>query len=219
LPLAIHRPGIFCYKPLVKRRAPDKRRRSTGPPGHVRIIGGAWRGRRLPVLDSEGLRPTGDRIRETLFNWLNAYLPDAECLDLFAGTGALGLEALSRGARSACFVESDAGVAGQLTEVIRKLGAAAAEVKCTDARDCLAGEKHAFDIVFVDPPFAGPGHDELCTLLAQGWLRRGGWVYLEMDRKRALPPLPPDWEVHREKTAGQVRFALIRVGPSAGAIT
>lgn len=178
----------------------------------MRIIGGAWRGRRLPVLDSEGLRPTGDRIRETLFNWLNAHLPGATCLDLCAGTGALGLEALSRGARMACFVESNADAAAQLAEVIRKFGATHAEVQCTDARTYLAGVKRAFDIVFVDPPFAGPGHEELCTLLAQGWLCKSAWVYLEMDREHALPALPPAWEVHRERTAGQVRFALVRIG-------
>jgi 16S rRNA (guanine966-N2)-methyltransferase len=223
--------GFFCYNRLVTRRVSEKRRGPQGslrhsrqpektgppkPPGRVRIIGGAWRGRRIPVLDSEGLRPTGDRARETLFNWLNAYIPGAECLDLFAGTGALGLEALSRGARAACFVELESRAAEQLTAVTRKFGAVGAQIVCMDARQYLQGAKHPFDIVFVDPPFAGPAHDELCTLLSQGWLREDGWVYLEMTRERALPEMPQDWAVHREKTAGQVRFALVRIGRRIG---
>jgi 16S rRNA (guanine966-N2)-methyltransferase len=195
---------------------PDKRRGSTGPPGQIRIIAGKWRGRRIPVLDSEGLRPTGDRARETLFNWLAGHLSGADCLDLFAGTGALDLEALSRGARTACFVERESRVAEQLSGIIRTLGAEGAEVLCFDAVTFLRGAKRAFDIVFVDPPFAGPDHGELCTLLAQGWLRDCGWVYLEMGRDRGLPDLPAGWQVHRENTAGQVRFALVRVGTQAG---
>jgi 16S rRNA (guanine966-N2)-methyltransferase len=190
----------------------DKRRGSQGPPGQIRIIAGKWRGRRIPVLDSEGLRPTGDRARGTLFNWLAGHLAGADCLDLFAGTGALGLEALSRGARSACFIERERRVAEQLSEVIRTLGAEGTEVLCVEAVRFLRGARRPFDIAFVDPPFGGPDHGELCTLLAQGWLRESGWVYLEMGRDRGLPDLPAGWETHREKTAGAVRFALIRVG-------
>jgi 16S rRNA (guanine966-N2)-methyltransferase len=193
------------------RRSPPKPRRSSGPPGHIRVIGGAWRGRRIPVPDSEGLRPTGDRTRETLFNWLAEYVGGADCLDLFAGTGALGLEALSRGARSACFVEREASVAAALADVIRRFSAQGAELQCVDAWTYLQGEPQAFDIVFVDPPFDGPKYDELCTLLAQGWLRPRGWVYLEMARNHVLPPMPEGLVVHREKTAGQVRFALLRM--------
>ena len=201
------------------RRAPPKPRRPSGPPGHIRIIGGAWRGRRIAVPDIAGLRPTGDRTRETLFNWLAAYVAGSNCLDLFAGTGALGLEALSRGARGACFVERDESVAGGLTATINRLAAAGAAVHCVDAWTYLRGEPREFDIVFVDPPFDGPKYDELCTLLARGWLRPGGWVYLEMNRNHAIPPMPEAWEVHREKTAGQVRFALLRSVPLVGAAT
>jgi 16S rRNA (guanine966-N2)-methyltransferase len=179
-------------------------------PGQVRIIGGRWRGRRLPVADAAGLRPTGDRVRETLFNWLAPVIAGARCLDLFAGTGALGLEALSRGAAEAWFVERDAAVAAQLAKSIRRLDSEAAHVSVSDAMRFLAGPPRAFDVVFLDPPFEGPALANLCTLLCAGWLAPGALIYLEMSRGESVPLLPPEWELLREQTAGRVRFALAR---------
>jgi 16S rRNA (guanine966-N2)-methyltransferase len=181
-------------------------------PGQLRIIGGQWRGRRLEVLHSEGLRPTPDRVRETVFNWLQAWVPGADCLDLFAGSGALCLEALSRGARSAVMVERAHAVAEQLRRNIATLGAETAQVAETGAEDYLGGPVRVFDIVFVDPPFARPElvHQCLEILARDGWVRPGGWVYVEAASSAGPPVLPPGWTLHRSKTAGQVGYHLIQ---------
>jgi 16S rRNA (guanine966-N2)-methyltransferase len=167
----------------------------------------------LPVVAQAGLRPTAERIRETLFNWLAPVIEGSRCLDLFAGTGALGLESLSRGARSVVFVEAAAAAVTQLRESIRLLDAAGATVIRQDASDYLRHARpEAFDIVFVDPPFAADFYEELCRLLTErGWVRAGTLVYLEQDRRRELPALPPGWRPQREKTAGNVRYTLVRV--------
>ncbi|MBW7929888.1 MAG: 16S rRNA (guanine(966)-N(2))-methyltransferase RsmD [Gammaproteobacteria bacterium] len=185
-------------------------------PGTLRIIAGEWRGRRVPVGDAAGLRPTPDRIRETLFNWLAPVLPGMHCLDLFAGTGALGLEALSRGAAQACFVEAQPALARALEQALARLGCepARARVVRADALQYLAGPPRAFDLVFLDPPFGAVDLGRLCTLLDGGWLADGARIYLEMARSASLPPLPPGWELLREKEAGQVRYALARRRPS-----
>ena len=182
--------------------------RGRAPPGAVRIIGGDWRGRRLPVVDAAGLRPTSDRIRETLFNWLAPVLPGMRCLDLFAGTGALGLEALSRGAAEVCFVERQSTVARALEDSLHRLGCERARVTVADALGYLAGPPRPFDLVFLDPPFGAVDLGHLCTLLDNGWLSGDARVYLELSRNLELPVLPAQWTVLREKTAGQVRFAL-----------
>ncbi|MCC7257137.1 MAG: 16S rRNA (guanine(966)-N(2))-methyltransferase RsmD [Gammaproteobacteria bacterium] len=178
------------------------------PPGEVRIIGGIWRARRLPVAGVPELRPSPDRVRETLFNWLAPVLPGMRCLDLFAGTGVLGLEALSRGAATACFVERNTLAAREIEASLRRLGCTVGRVVVGDARRFLAGRPEPFDLVFLDPPFGAVDLGDLCTLLDDGWLAPGARVYLEMPRDAVLPVLPPRWSVQREKTAGQVRFAL-----------
>lgn len=174
----------------------------------------------MPVADAEGLRPTTDRIRETLFNWLRPRLAGSRVADLFAGTGILGIEALSRGAGSALFVERDRGLARSLERNLAVLEAGAARVLPADAYRLLAdGEPEPFDIVFLDPPYRHGRLDELCTLLAgRGWLAGDALVYLEHDR-RAPPALPPGLEPWREKTAGNVRFLLLgKAGPTGGAL-
>ncbi len=190
-----------------------KTRPGKSPAGEVRIIGGTWRGRRLPVVDAQGLRPTADRVRETLFNWLAPVLSGMRCLDLFAGTGALGLEALSRGAAEVCFVERQPAVAQALEASLRRLDCRSARVVVADARHFLAGEFQSFDLVFLDPPFGDVDLGDLCKLLDNGWLNSNARVYLELPRSMALPQLPPSWTVLREKTAGQVRFALAGRAP------
>lgn len=206
--------------------APRTERGDRRPPGSVRITGGRWRGRRLPVADAEGLRPTTDRIRETLFNWLRPRLGGSRVADLFAGTGILGMEALSRGAAAALFVERDRRLARAIERALAALGAgdtadeSAGRVLAADAYRLLAdGEPERFDIVFLDPPYGHGRLDELCTLLAgRGWLADEALVYLEHDRRAPLR-LPPGLEVRREKTAGNVRFVLLeKTQPTGGAL-
>lgn len=183
-------------------------------PGQLRIVAGNWRSRLLDIADVEGLRPTSERIRETLFNWLAPQIQGARCLDLYAGTGALGLEALSRGAASAVFVERSPVAEKQLSENIRLLGASGATVLRLDAIDFLAGKPdEQFDIVFLDPPFAAGLLEETCRLMAeQQLLANGAHVYLEQDRGTAEPTLPEAWRVLKNKTAGNVRYLLATAG-------
>ncbi len=181
--------------------------------GRLRIVAGIWRSRLLDIADVEGLRPTSERIRETLFNWLSPQLHGARCLDLFAGTGALGLEALSRGAGSAVFVERSGVAARQLEKNIAALGATAATVRQQDASDYLSGRPEArFDVVFLDPPFAADLLEETCKLLAtRELLADGALVYLEQDRSSPEPELPDGWQIIKNKTAGMVRYMLAQV--------
>lgn len=158
-----------------------------------------------------GLRPTSERIRETLFNWLEPRIAGARCLDLFAGSGALGLEALSRGAASVVLVERDELAANVLQGAVRSLDARGATLVRADARNFLETcPAQSFDLVFLDPPFAGYPAGELCRLLdASGCLAGGALVYLEQDRAAPPPVLPAGWTATRERTAGNVRYALI----------
>lgn len=209
----------------MPRRQQTRHRR--GPPGSVRIIGGSWRGRRIEVLDGAELRPTPDRVRETLFNWLTPVLPGARCLDLYAGTGALGLEALSRGAAECWFVERDARLAAALeATLLRFIGqgstgpesgpaTARGRVLVTDALRWLDRPPlKTFDVVFLDPPYAANNLGDLCKLLARGWLAGQAWVYLETSRSLELPMLPDGWQLHRESQAGDVHYALAIVRSS-----
>lgn len=139
--------------------------------GQIRIIGGKWRGRKLPVFDSEGLRPTTDRIRETLFNWLIPVIQEARCLDCFAGSGALAIEALSRNAASATLIELERPVATQLATNLAKLEAKNAQVINSDALNYLAKAGTAYDVIFLDPPFRKELLQKTALLLEQnGWL-------------------------------------------------
>jgi 16S rRNA (guanine966-N2)-methyltransferase len=176
----------------------------------LRIIGGTWRGRRWRFPAAEAIRPTPDRVRETLFNWLGPRVIDVRCLDLFAGSGALGLEALSRGAREVVFVEQDAAATRELKKHIEEWGATSqARVEQADAERFLAKPSAAFEIVFLDPPFT-------TKLLAQtaGRLESGGWlaanalIYVECSAREGLPPLPENWRELKGKAAGEVGYYL-----------
>jgi len=197
-------------KSAMQRKKPQKQKTRSSPDGRLRIVAGKWRSRFVPVADVPGLRPTSERIRETLFNWLTPALDGAGCLDLFAGTGALGLEALSRGAGSVVFVENSSLAVKTLRESLETLNATGATISETDALDYLRrDEARPFDIVFLDPPFAADLAPELCRLLAErGWLAEGAHIYLEQDRKQQIPVLPASWKLLREKTAGNVRYSL-----------
>ncbi|HEX7062901.1 MAG TPA: 16S rRNA (guanine(966)-N(2))-methyltransferase RsmD [Woeseiaceae bacterium] len=188
------------------------------PPGRVRIVAGKWRGRRLPVADVAGLRPTGERIRETLFNWLAPRIEGARCLDLYAGTGALGFEALSRGAGQVTFVERSPAAVAALRRAAALLGAEGARIHAGDARELLRrGGQGGLDLVFLDPPFDGDRLSELCRLLAEGqWLAPAAAVYLEQARDAPEAALPEGWRTIREQRAGNVRFTLVLAAGGAG---
>lgn len=179
-------------------------------PGSVRIIGGRWRGTRLQVPQRPGLRPTPDRVRETLFNWLLPVLPGARVLDLFAGSGALGLEAVSRGAASAQLVEADPQLAQALAAVATRLDAAA-QVR-VHAGDALAwlrnGDTAGFEIAFVDPPFDAGLWPAVLELLPAR-LAADAWLYLESPAGH-VPALSAEWALHRESATREVRYALYR---------
>jgi len=177
----------------------------------LRIIGGAWRGRRLQFPDLEAIRPTPDRVRETLFNWLGAHVLDARCLDLFAGSGALGLEAISRGARQVVFVEREAAAARELKKRLTEWGAPDARVEQSDAERFLARPSEPFDIVFLDPPFtAGLLTQSAERLESAGWLAPEAWIYVECAARTGIPPLPGNWHELKGKVAGEVGYYLFR---------
>ena len=178
----------------------------------VRIIAGAWRGRRIHFPDMPALRPTPDRVRETLFNWLQHSIADARVLDLFAGSGALGLEALSRGARQAVFVEQFPAAARALQEQLVRLGAAPkGRILQMGAARYLRTPGEPFDIAFLDPPFGTNALAEYIPLLDTDWLKVGSLVYLENERSAGVPALPGHWELLKSKSAGEVGYHLVRV--------
>ncbi|RKZ37740.1 MAG: 16S rRNA (guanine(966)-N(2))-methyltransferase RsmD [Gammaproteobacteria bacterium] len=179
--------------------------------GKIRIIGGQWRGRMLLVQDKPGLRPTSNRVRETLFNWLTMQLPGSRCLDLFAGTGALGIEAASRGAKQIYLVEKERDMVQNLRQQVAKLATDNLNVINTDALSFLKGTASTFDIVFLDPPFGSDLLTPCCTLLEQsGWLNPNAHIYLESERCFGKPSLPATWQIIRRKTAGQVEVFLAK---------
>ena len=182
---------------------------TSGGSGQIRIIGGQWRGRKLPVPDSPGLRPTTDRVRETLFNWLAPSMVDARCLDCFAGSGALGLEALSRYAASTTLLEMERHVAQQLQKNLATLKAENGKVVNTNTLTYLNQSGTPHDVVFVDPPFRKGLLEETLNLLeVNGWLADGALIYVESEVENGMPPVPANWELHREKIAGQVAYRL-----------
>ena len=176
----------------------------------VRIIAGMWRGRRIHFPDMPALRPTPDRVRETLFNWLQHSITDTRVLDLFAGSGALGLEALSRGAREAVFVEQFPAAARTLQEqLVRFGGAGKGRILEMGAARFLRNPGEPFDIAFLDPPFGTNALAEYIPLLDGGeWLKVGGLVYLENERAAGAPALPGHWELLKSKSAGEVGYHL-----------
>lgn len=178
--------------------------------GAVRIIAGQWRGRKLKVPVVADLRPTGDRVRETLFNWLQFEWEGSRWLDVFAGSGALGFEALSRGASEVVMLETHAKAFAQLAENQALLGATGAHLVKADAWQWLRNKpERGFDGIFLDPPFREERLAELMALIVrQGWLLPGGWVYVEQPSGRQLAL--DGWEAWRQQTLGGVQFGLWR---------
>jgi 16S rRNA (guanine966-N2)-methyltransferase len=177
----------------------------------VRIIGGEWRGRKLRFPDVPGLRPTPDRVRETVFNWLQGQTAGRRCLDLFAGSGALGFEALSRGAREVVFVESDRAAARAVAETLQTLACDRGRVVRMDAFTYLSQPPEPFELVFLDPPFADRALSRACEALETGgWLKSGALIYLEDAAEVGEPELPSGWSLLKSKRAGDVGYYLAR---------
>jgi 16S rRNA (guanine966-N2)-methyltransferase len=185
-----------------------------GPAHEVRIIGGQWKRSKLPVADRPGLRPTPDRVRETLFNWLGQDLSGWRCLDAFAGSGALGFEAASRGAAEVVLLERDPALVASLLTSRQRLKAEALRVEGSDAIGWMGrAAPGSFDLLLLDPPF-GTDLAERALPLATRLATADGLIYLEL--RQALAALPDGWDLHRQGRAGAVHFHLLR---RAGAAT
>ena len=193
---------------MARQKGPAKKRTR---PGRLRIVAGKWRNRLLPIAEHDGLRPTSERVRETLFNWLTTQVTGSHCLDLFAGTGALGFEALSRDAASATLVEKSPAVAAALNRSAALLDAEGVTIECADALAFLRRPAvRRYAIVFLDPPFSDDLLEESCRLLhSNGWLADRASVYIEQDRNHPVPILPDGWRVDKDSTAGNVRYMLL----------
>ncbi len=201
---------------MKRKRSTSSARASTRPSssvGKLRIIGGEFRRRQLPVLNSPGLRPTPDRVRETLFNWLGQSLYAQRGVDLFAGTGSLGIEALSRGASDLVFVERERKIADQISANLTTLGAENGQVLSVDVDTFLTQTGRPFDLAFLDPPFHQGLAAPCCAKLeANGWLADNAMIYLECEASLA-PETPANWSLHRETRAGDTVARLYQRMP------
>lgn len=191
-------------------RQNKNKKNSSNSMGQLRIIGGDFRGRKLPVLDAEGLRPTSDRVRETLFNWLQFEIPGAHCLDLFSGSGALSFEAVSRGAKSATLLELNSANAKQLKVNLLQLKMEQARVYEVDSLQWLNQKaEQPYDVVFIDPPFhKGMMQTSVNLLFENGYVTEHTYLYLEQEKGLDWPALPEGWHLKKEKKTSKVQFAL-----------
>ena len=177
--------------------------------GNIRIIAGKHRGRKLPVIMSDGLRPTTDRVKETVFNWLMPYINQSTCLDCFAGAGSLGFEALSRGAKKVTLIELDKNAARQLQQNKALLKAESVDIHHTSALDFLATPSTSkFDLVFIDPPFRKGLAKQAIELLENNWLADNALIYIEMENENDQLSIPDNWSLLKEKSTGQVSYRL-----------
>jgi 16S rRNA (guanine966-N2)-methyltransferase len=189
----------------------NKQRKQSAKPsnkGSIRIIAGTYRGRKLPVLMAEGLRPTTDRVKETVFNWLMPYIQDSVCLDCFAGSGGLGFEALSRGAGQVSFVELNKLAVQQLQENQRLLKVTNTSVIQSDALSFIKSNTTKFDVVFLDPPFRKGFVEQAAQLLNDNSLANNALIYVEMESEQNEQQIPINWQLLKEKVAGQVVYRL-----------
>lgn len=201
--------------PATKSR-PQPTASNPAQPGEVRIISGQWRGRKLPVLDVQGLRPTTDRVKETLFNWLMQDTQGRSVLDCFSGSGSLAFEALSRHAQHALLLERDTKAATQLKLNLSRLKCTHAEVRQTDTLQWLSGPaSQQFDLVFIDPPFRQDLALPCARLLTNGWLTPDALIYLETEKELDISELPPSWRLLKDKIAGQLAYRLFIYQPEA----
>ena len=185
-----------------------KQQNKKTPLGSIRIIAGKYRGRKLPVLMAEGLRPTTDRVKETLFNWLMPYINEANCLDCFAGAGSLGFEALSRGAKKVSLIELNKAAIKQLLANKQLLKSENVVVYNANVLEFLkTPTPNKFDLVFIDPPFRQNLVSQTCELLENDWLTEQALIYVEMEAE-GNQQLPNNWQLLKEKIAGQVAYRL-----------
>lgn len=204
-------------KHTPRKRASKEKHDHNSHPSCLRIIGGKWRGRKIAITEVEGLRPTSDRIRETLFNWLAPSITGARVLDLFAGSGALSFEALSRGATEATQVEASSIAAKQLKMAAQTLQTNHCHIINTKAEIWLSQHRNqsSYDVVFLDPPFANEILPDLLPQLeASGCLKRNALIYVESGCVLADSITPPEWSLHRHKKAGHVFYYLFERGKS-----
>jgi 16S rRNA (guanine966-N2)-methyltransferase len=176
--------------------------------GSIRIISGRYRGRKLPVLMAEGLRPTTDRVKETVFSWLMPYIQESNCLDCFAGSGGLGFEALSRGAAHVSFVELNKAAVKQLQENEQLLDVNNMSIMQSDALEFIKKNTHTYDVVFLDPPFRKGFIEQAAHLLDKSSLAKNALIYIEMESENNDQKLPHNWQLLKEKIAGQVIYRL-----------
>ncbi len=182
--------------------------KNKSPSSKIRIIGGMWRGRKLSVPHEKGLRPTGDRVRETLFNWIAAYVPEARCLDAFAGTGALGLEALSRGAQRVDFIELESRTASALSHNLATLQETQSDVHCTNFTQWTPKEQQKYDLIFIDPPFDNNLWDEAIShIIATQILANDALIYVE-SRTTTSISIPIGWNIKKQKKLGQIQATV-----------
>lgn len=188
----------------------NKTNKLSTAPQQVKIIAGSWRGTKIPVLLKEDIRPTPVRVRETLFNWLQAYLQGSYCLDLFAGSGALGFEAISRGAQHVTLVDNDPAVTKLLATQIEKLESKQIDLMHEDGLTFLSKVENQFDIIFLDPPFSKFNLEDVLQSLANNKvLKPNGLIYVESAPENFPQKLPTDWHWQRQSKAGQVEYGLI----------
>jgi 16S rRNA (guanine966-N2)-methyltransferase len=182
----------------------------SAPKGQIRIISGQYRGRKLPVLMADGLRPTTDRVKETVFNWLMPYIQDTNCLDCFAGSGGLGFEAMSRGASYVTLVELNQPAAQQLRDNKALLQADSIQVLQQNALDFLKNNQQNYSLVFIDPPFRKGLVQQTAELLSEKGLTDDALIYVEMEADHNEQIMPSHWQLLKEKVAGQVIYRLYR---------
>ena len=191
--------------------AKQRRNPKSSNTDRVRIIGGMWRSRVIAVAPVEGVRPTPNRVRETVFNWLQPYIEGAECLDLYAGSGALGIEAASRGAKQVVLVDDNSEVIDTLREQVQTLKADQIDVFQSDADQYIQNSIRPFDILFIDPPFFETDFEKLLNDLSNSkLLKPQSIVYLEFPVEKAEMELPTGWEWLKHKEAGQVGYGLLK---------
>ncbi len=178
----------------------------------LRIIGGQWRGRKLGFARVDAIRPTPDRVRETLFNWLAPIIRNATCLDLFTGSGALGFESLSRGAASVVMCDTNNKIIATLKDHASVLKTDAAIFLQTNALDFLDRNNQKFDLIFLDPPFDSNLLEKCFEIISKkGCLNEDAMIYVECDSKKELPIVPNNWLLHRNKKAGDVAYYLFKI--------
>lgn len=200
----------------MKHTKPPVNSQQSTSPSVFRIIGGHWRSRKFHFPPTPSLRPTPDRVRETLFNWLQDDVSGAVCLDLFCGSGALGLEALSRGAKHCTFIDAEQRALAAISNHLEILQCTQATLLTSALPSSLSQLSQAVDIVFLDPPYSLDCMNScLKELVSRRLLNHGALVYIELSAKNPLPLLPVDLQVHRHKIAGQVQYALLQFNATA----